>query len=87
MTVVVDGKSGLLKQLQLVDGFNLTVNQSFYWYRGMNGNNSEFQFRASGAYIFRPNGTEPLPLGDNVTLTYVNVSVCILSYLLFLLWK
>lgn len=76
LTVYVDGKSGLLKQLQfVVDGLNLTVNQSFYWYRGMNGNNSEFQLRASGAYIFRPNGTEPIPLGNNVTLTLVNGSL------------
>lgn len=77
----VDGKSGLLKKLQLADGSNLTVNQSFYWYQGMNGNNTEFDFRASGAYIFRPNGTTPLPLGDNVTLVFINVSIFI-AYIL-----
>ncbi|XP_054710202.1 lysosomal alpha-mannosidase-like isoform X2 [Uloborus diversus] len=75
LSVFVDGKSGLLKMIQLADGSNLTVNQSFYWYRGMNGNNTKSEFRASGAYIFRPNGTEPLPLGDNVTLTFTNGSV------------
>ncbi|XP_015929798.1 lysosomal alpha-mannosidase isoform X1 [Parasteatoda tepidariorum] len=75
LSVFVDGKSGLLKKIQLADNSNLTVNQSFYWYRGMNGNNSQFEYRASGAYIFRPNGTSPISLGDNVTLTLVNGSV------------
>ncbi|CAL1274579.1 unnamed protein product [Larinioides sclopetarius] len=75
ISVYVDSKSGLLRQLQLADGTNLTVNQSFYWYRGMNGDNSNFDKRASGAYIFRPNGTEPIPLGSNVTVNFVNGSV------------
>ncbi|GBO46235.1 Lysosomal alpha-mannosidase [Araneus ventricosus] len=75
LSVYVDSKSGLLRQLQLADGTNLTVNQSFYWYRGMNGDNSNFDKRASGAYIFRPNGTEPIPLGNNVTVNFVNGSV------------
>ncbi|GIY01661.1 lysosomal alpha-mannosidase, partial [Caerostris darwini] len=73
ISIFVDGKSGLLKQLQLANGSNLTVSQSFYWYIGMNGNNSKFENRASGAYIFRPNGTEPINLGNNVTITLVNV--------------
>ncbi|KAG8181687.1 hypothetical protein JTE90_014820 [Oedothorax gibbosus] len=75
LTVLVDGKSGLLKGINLIDGSNLTINQSFYWYQGMSGNNREFQYRASGAYIFRPNGTSPIPLGNNVTVTFVNGSV------------
>lgn len=79
--MIVDGKSGLLKGINLVDGSNLTVNQSYYWYQGMNGNNSEFQYRASGAYIFRPNGTSPISLGNNVTLTLVNVSKSIIPKL------
>lgn len=75
ISVFVDSKTGLLKRLQLADGTNLTVNQSFYWYRGMNGDNSDFNKRASGAYIFRPNGTEPIALGNNVTVTLVNGSL------------
>ncbi|KAF8787519.1 Lysosomal alpha-mannosidase like protein [Argiope bruennichi] len=75
LSVYVDNKSGLLKQIQLTDGTNLTVNHSFYWYKGMNGDNSNFEKRASGAYIFRPNGTEPIDLGNNVTVTFVNGSL------------
>ncbi|CAF4914949.1 unnamed protein product, partial [Rotaria socialis] len=30
------------------------LNQGFYWYQGFAGNNSQPDFQASGAYIFRP---------------------------------
>ncbi|XP_034939557.1 lysosomal alpha-mannosidase isoform X1 [Chelonus insularis] len=36
---------------------DLEVTQSFHYYQGMKGNNSQFINRASGAYIFRPNQT------------------------------
>ncbi|XP_067124288.1 lysosomal alpha-mannosidase [Centruroides vittatus] len=52
-------KQGGLKYAITKEGIHLPINQSYYWYRAMNGNNSKINFRASGAYIFRPNGTEP----------------------------
>lgn len=39
------------------------VHQDLLYYPGMVGNNSRFEFRASGAYIFRPNGTA-IPTGS-----------------------
>ncbi|XP_011300932.1 lysosomal alpha-mannosidase isoform X1 [Fopius arisanus] len=36
---------------------DLKVVQSFQYYEGAKGNNSEFKNRASGAYIFRPNSS------------------------------
>ncbi|XP_059093937.1 lysosomal alpha-mannosidase-like [Tigriopus californicus] len=36
------------------NGNVLDVTQDYVWYEGHPGNNSEFEFRASGAYIFRP---------------------------------
>jgi lysosomal alpha-mannosidase len=36
---------------------------------GHRGNNSEFEFRASGAYIFRPIEQDPIPMGDPETVT------------------
>lgn len=36
------------------------ITQEFYYYRGAAGNNSRFKYRSSGAYIFRPNGSEIL---------------------------
>ncbi|XP_076348984.1 lysosomal alpha-mannosidase-like [Tachypleus tridentatus] len=71
VAVTIDGKTGLLKSMNLSNGMKFPIKQAFYWYQGMNGNNSEFQFRASGAYIFRPNGTTPQPVSQNVTVTVV----------------
>jgi len=31
-----------------------TINQNFYYYEGVEGNNEEPKNRSSGAYIFRP---------------------------------
>lgn len=47
------------------------VNQNFYYYLGMSGDNSKFEKRASGAYIFRPNttlsgGGQPIPITERV---------------------
>ena len=38
------------------------MTQELLFYPGMAGDNSEFDLRASGAYIFRPDGTEPTAL-------------------------
>ena len=40
----------------------ISVLQKFGFYQGHPGNNTEFEFRASGAYIFRPFKQEPLPI-------------------------
>ena len=40
------------------------VEQELMWYAGMAGDNSEFSKRASGAYIFRPNGTVANSFGE-----------------------
>lgn len=46
------------------------VNQTYMWYAGMSGNNSQEEFRASGAYIFRPDGAhaQPVAAAANVTI-------------------
>ncbi|XP_075216675.1 lysosomal alpha-mannosidase II isoform X3 [Lycorma delicatula] len=43
------------------------LNQNFYYYKGAVGNNEIFANRSSGAYIFRPNGSEPV--GSAVKMT------------------
>jgi len=46
----------------------LTVTQDILWYNESAGNNADQQ--ASGAYIFRPNGTDPFPVTKaNPTIT------------------
>jgi len=68
---VLDGITGLIKS---VSRFNKALDkeveidllQNFYYYEGMAGNNSKFENRASGAYIFRPNGSQPTPIAAKV---------------------
>lgn len=50
---------------------NQNVEQQLLFYPGMAGNNSRFEFRASGAYIFRPNGTA-VKLGAASRLTTIS---------------
>jgi len=38
------------------------MSQNFYYYPGMNGTNGNSDAQASGAYIFRPNGTTHIPI-------------------------
>ncbi|RWS19241.1 lysosomal alpha-mannosidase-like protein, partial [Leptotrombidium deliense] len=77
-----DAKSGEMIGVQMNDGSRIAIKQSFKWYAGMKGNNMNFSDRASGAYIFRPNGsyhntgpiTSQLYQSDDVTVLhqYIN---------------
>lgn len=51
--------NGLVSDIASED-FTEMFTQNFIWYEGANGDNREFKNRSSGAYIFRPNGTERL---------------------------
>lgn len=64
-----DGETGLLKEVG-----NQTVLQEMLFYPSMAGNNTRFEYRASGAYIFRPNGTA-LPIGPVSQLITVSGNV------------
>lgn len=52
-----DVDSGILSHV-LVDGEVHKVSQEFVYYKGAAGHNYNVHYRASGAYIFRPNGSE-----------------------------
>lgn len=47
-----------------VDGVAVPLLQNFLYYKSMAGDNRKAINRASGAYIFRPNGTA-LPICDH----------------------
>lgn len=51
-----------------MNGVTENIRQDFYYYKGAAGNNAEFKNRSSGAYIFRPNGTELL-IGNTVSFS------------------
>ena len=61
--------AGLIESV-VVDGVTVMMSQNLMWYAGMNeGNaNSIFDDRPSGAYIFRPNGTDATPISTQATL-------------------
>ncbi|XP_028908881.1 lysosomal alpha-mannosidase [Ornithorhynchus anatinus] len=61
LRVLFDPATGLLSEIQNLDsGISLPVRQAFYWYNASVGNDQNAQ--ASGAYIFRPNRSEPFPV-------------------------
>lgn len=54
------GTNGNLMQLENLDtSIKMRLNQQFCIYQSMKGNNSDGQFQASGAYIFRPANNTP----------------------------
>ena len=66
-----DPVSGSLLKVALNDSTVVKVKQEFVWYEGMRGDNSKDSKRASGAYVFRPNGTTPHPFDyKNVKATF-----------------
>ncbi|XP_052655960.1 lysosomal alpha-mannosidase isoform X1 [Harpia harpyja] len=69
--VLFDPLTGHLKEIQNLDkSISLPVFQSFYWYNASIGNDETPQ--ASGAYIFRPNSSEPIPVsGSKQVSTYL----------------
>lgn len=76
LTLSFDGTTGLLKSISNAqDGSKVKVKQSFYWYYGMNGDNRYVDTRASGAYIFRPNGTMPHVISEAVDVKLVQGSI------------
>ena len=58
ISLTFDGQSGKLKQMKnLKKNIDIELSQDYLYYLGFAGNNSKDIFQASGAYIFRPNGT------------------------------
>lgn len=79
MIVRVDGMTGLLSSVK-VDGRVNYVQQEFLWYPGYNGDNESADRRSSGAYIFRPNGTDAYPMRRTmdaaiITAVYTGFSI------------
>ncbi|XP_045601316.2 lysosomal alpha-mannosidase isoform X1 [Procambarus clarkii] len=74
LAIGISARTGLLESVGVItsDGIkNILVNQTFLWYAGMSGNNDNEESRASGAYIFRPNNTDALPIALQANFTIV----------------
>lgn len=60
-SATIDRTTGIVKSVSML-GTNIPLEQNFYYYKSSGGNNTEFVYRASGAYIFRPE------INSNLTL-------------------
>jgi len=60
VSLTLDPSTGLLREFTVLTPSgprSRKITQELMWYAGMAGNNQGFDNRASGAYIFRPNGS------------------------------
>ncbi|NWT63105.1 MA2B1 mannosidase, partial [Erythrocercus mccallii] len=74
LRVLFDPVTGHLREIQnLAGGFSLPVFQSFYWYNASTGDPQSPQ--ASGAYIFRPNSSAPIPVAKRAATRLLKSAV------------
>lgn len=71
MSVRVDGTTGLLSEVTVNRKVHY-VQQEFLWYPGYSGDNESADRRSSGAYIFRPNGTDAFPIRTTMAAAIVS---------------
>ena len=72
--MTVDGSTGLLKSVtNLKNSVTALVQQSLLYYKSFKGNTTSDKTQASGAYVFRPNGSDPVVIGDNVKVQVIKV--------------
>ncbi|XP_023343097.1 lysosomal alpha-mannosidase, partial [Eurytemora carolleeae] len=67
-------ENGNIENIKVEDQ-DINMKQSFEWYEPAVGDNSEYTRRASGAYIFRPNGTKTILVGDPTSATLLKGSL------------
>ena len=73
--IKVDPTTGALYILDKNNGKESVLQYELMYYPGHRGNNSEFEFRASGAYIFRPEQDDPVSLGDPLEVSQISGDV------------
>ncbi|XP_067244068.1 lysosomal alpha-mannosidase [Chanodichthys erythropterus] len=74
LKVTFDDSTGLLSSLtNLETQQTIRLTQNFYWYNASAGNNKE-STQPSGAYIFRPNSSDPFIINKTAEIQIVTVS-------------
>lgn len=68
LTINLDNTTGKLTRLKIGEN-SYSITQQLQYYEGAQGDNSIFENRASGAYIFRPNKSEAIVVTNNVIIT------------------
>jgi lysosomal alpha-mannosidase len=74
IAVQFDSK-GALESIKLSNGQTVSLKQSFLYYKGMKGDNKGPEHRASGAYVFRPDGTTPVNIGIKYNSTLLKGTI------------
>ncbi|CAG9761634.1 unnamed protein product [Ceutorhynchus assimilis] len=64
---IIDPNTGLINSLT-IKNVSIDLSQNFFYYNGFVGDNSKFESRSSGAYVFRPDG--PLQKITNKKVDY-----------------
>lgn len=67
LQVYLSDTQGTVKSI-VINGTEIALNQNFYFYKGWRGNNAEAFNRSSGAYIFRPNGSDATVVSETATV-------------------
>lgn len=90
-SVTIDQNTGIVKSVSML-GTDIPMEQSFYYYTSSSGNNTKFEYRASGAYIFRPEINSnltlinPKPKVETFTgmwnVSYYNYLLCVIYYII-----
>ena len=71
-----DPKTGLLSRLEnLAQSVSLNITQQLLYYQAMTGDNRSPKTQASGAYIFRSNGSTPYNISQAPVITSVKVGI------------
>lgn len=70
ISLAVDQQTGKLSKVTF-NGTTHEISQELMYYEGAQGDNSEFERRASGAYIFRPSPEKPdaVTTAESVNIT------------------
>lgn len=65
--MTINGDTGLLRSITM-NNKTILIKQELLYYRGTVGDNRAYLDRSSGAYIFRPNGTEAYKLNTKAQI-------------------
>jgi len=72
IALTFSGTTGLLMSMKMLEsGITLNITQSLMYYQAFQGRNDKPEDWSSGAYAFRPNGNDPMPISKQVMTTLV----------------
>ncbi|CAF1441892.1 unnamed protein product, partial [Rotaria sordida] len=84
LRVEIDAQGNIGHIVNLKKSFDVAfTSQGFYWYQGFPGNNSQSEFQASGAYIFRPLTPTAVPVSQTRSITCIkgdNVQTAVIVF-------